>query len=146
MVSTFNAHHWSNPTPALAELARVLRPGGQLRIYDIRGKTLAKLAAGPLPASSIAPSPPHGRRLVGLVLRAVFATFLAEKASESRLEAATETQRSCTRRSPHRGVSRGISLIERTIPVGSAILPRFHLIPAPVGAKRNSTTSPSDIT
>jgi ubiquinone/menaquinone biosynthesis C-methylase UbiE len=82
VISTLSAHHWSDPTRALAELARVLRPGGKLRIYDIRGETLAKLAAGPLPAS-IALSPPQGRRMVSLTLKAVVATLRAEKASEA---------------------------------------------------------------
>ena len=82
VISTLSAHHWSDPTRALAELARVLQPGGKLRIYDIRGETLAKLASGPLPAS-IAPSPPQGRRMVGRALSAVVATLLAEKASDA---------------------------------------------------------------
>ena len=35
VVSTFSMHHWSNPGKGLAEIARVLRPGGVARIYDL---------------------------------------------------------------------------------------------------------------
>lgn len=36
VVSTFSMHHWAGITASVAELARVLRPGGQLWIYDLR--------------------------------------------------------------------------------------------------------------
>jgi ubiquinone/menaquinone biosynthesis C-methylase UbiE len=36
VVSTFSMHHWRAVPPAVAELARVLRPGGALWIYDFR--------------------------------------------------------------------------------------------------------------
>lgn len=36
VVSTLSMHHWGAVPPAVAELARVLRPGGSLWIYDLR--------------------------------------------------------------------------------------------------------------
>jgi ubiquinone/menaquinone biosynthesis C-methylase UbiE len=36
VVSTLSMHHWNDPARALAEIWRVLRPGGQARIYDVR--------------------------------------------------------------------------------------------------------------
>ncbi len=35
VVSTFSLHHWPNPGRGLAEIYRVLRPGGVARIYDL---------------------------------------------------------------------------------------------------------------
>ena len=35
-VSTLSLHHWSDPSQGLAEFHRVLKPGGQLLIFDIR--------------------------------------------------------------------------------------------------------------
>jgi SAM-dependent methyltransferase len=35
VVSTFSLHHWANPAGGLAEIYRVLRPGGVARIYDV---------------------------------------------------------------------------------------------------------------
>ena len=34
VVSSFSSHHWDDPVAAVPELARVLRPGGRLYIYD----------------------------------------------------------------------------------------------------------------
>lgn len=36
VVSTLSLHHWSDPAAVLRELWRVVRPGGQVLIYDIR--------------------------------------------------------------------------------------------------------------
>lgn len=37
VVSTLSSHHWADPAVAVAEQARVLRPGGTLWIFDLRG-------------------------------------------------------------------------------------------------------------
>lgn len=36
VVSTLSMHHWDDPGRAFAEIRRVLRPGGQARLYDVR--------------------------------------------------------------------------------------------------------------
>lgn len=36
IVSTFSLHHWSELKPALEEFYRVLKPGGQFLIFDLR--------------------------------------------------------------------------------------------------------------
>jgi ubiquinone/menaquinone biosynthesis C-methylase UbiE len=36
VVSSLSLHHWDDPGAAAPELARVLRPGGRLHIYDFR--------------------------------------------------------------------------------------------------------------
>jgi ubiquinone/menaquinone biosynthesis C-methylase UbiE len=83
VVSTFSAHHWADPARGLAEQARVLRQGGQLRIYDLRSKNLHELAAGPLPAGlALSGSPDH--RFGGPVLRTLVATLVAVKHSSQR--------------------------------------------------------------
>jgi ubiquinone/menaquinone biosynthesis C-methylase UbiE len=36
VVSTLSMHHWDDPARAFAEIRRVLRPGGEAWIYDVR--------------------------------------------------------------------------------------------------------------
>jgi ubiquinone/menaquinone biosynthesis C-methylase UbiE len=36
IVSSLSLHHWDHPEAAVPELARLLRPGGRLVIYDLR--------------------------------------------------------------------------------------------------------------
>ncbi|HLE59688.1 MAG TPA: class I SAM-dependent methyltransferase [Candidatus Limnocylindria bacterium] len=39
LVSTLSAHHWRDPAAAFREIDRVLRSGGEARIYDVRFAT-----------------------------------------------------------------------------------------------------------
>ena len=36
VVSTLSLHHWSDPVAVLEEVARILRPGGSLLVFDLR--------------------------------------------------------------------------------------------------------------
>jgi SAM-dependent methyltransferase len=49
-LSTLSSHHWSDPGDGFAELGRVLRPGGEARIYDVR---FAALLPSELPALAV---------------------------------------------------------------------------------------------
>lgn len=44
IVSSLSLHHWDDPAAAAGELARVLRPGGRLQIYDFRFAPFDELA------------------------------------------------------------------------------------------------------
>jgi SAM-dependent methyltransferase len=39
VVSTLSMHHWADPAAGLAEIGRVLRPGGRVLIWDFRPGT-----------------------------------------------------------------------------------------------------------
>jgi ubiquinone/menaquinone biosynthesis C-methylase UbiE len=39
IVSTLSLHHWDEPQAAFKEIYRVLKPGGQMLIYDLRRDT-----------------------------------------------------------------------------------------------------------
>jgi ubiquinone/menaquinone biosynthesis C-methylase UbiE len=43
VISTFSLHHWSAPVAVLDEIARVLRPGGALLVFDLRRDLAAPL-------------------------------------------------------------------------------------------------------
>jgi ubiquinone/menaquinone biosynthesis C-methylase UbiE len=45
IVSSLSLHHWDDPESAVPELARVLRAGGSVRIYDFRFAPFEKLVA-----------------------------------------------------------------------------------------------------
>lgn len=45
IVSSISAHHWDDPEGAVPELARVLRPGGRVRIYDFPFAPFDRLAS-----------------------------------------------------------------------------------------------------
>jgi SAM-dependent methyltransferase len=49
VVSTLSMHHWADPMAGLAEIGRVLRPGGRALVWDFR--------AGPVPLHGHLPDP-----------------------------------------------------------------------------------------
>ena len=64
VVSTLSMHHWADPTAGLAEIGRVLRPGGRALVWDFR--------AGRVPLHGHLPDPVE--RTHGSPLRVVTAT------------------------------------------------------------------------
>jgi ubiquinone/menaquinone biosynthesis C-methylase UbiE len=59
IVSSFSLHHWDNPEAAVPELARVLRPGGRLCVYDFQHAPFDALAAAARTTSLFAKHPPQ---------------------------------------------------------------------------------------
>lgn len=55
IISTLSMHHWERKGTVLAELARVIRPGGEIRIYDVWRPELLAAAEGLPLAVTVAP-------------------------------------------------------------------------------------------
>lgn len=64
VISTFSMHHWSDQAAGLREVARVLRPGGQALIWDLRPgvlpfhpqvDTASMLSGSPLGPATVTP-------------------------------------------------------------------------------------------
>jgi ubiquinone/menaquinone biosynthesis C-methylase UbiE len=53
VVSTLSMHHWSDPTSGLAEIGRVLRPGGRALVWDFRPGVVPFHAHVPDPARHV---------------------------------------------------------------------------------------------
>ncbi|WP_051326368.1 class I SAM-dependent methyltransferase [Glycomyces tenuis] len=47
VVASLSAHHWDDPAAGAAEIARVLRPGGRLLVYDMGHAPFDTIAAHP---------------------------------------------------------------------------------------------------
>lgn len=43
VTTSFSVHHWDDPAAAVPELARVLRPGGRLAVYDFEDDSFDRL-------------------------------------------------------------------------------------------------------
>jgi ubiquinone/menaquinone biosynthesis C-methylase UbiE len=77
VVSTLSGHHWADTSTAIAEQARVLRPGGRLWVVDLRAKaTVAITAAFAATFDPAALTNPPMGRLAGAFLRCHRATKL----------------------------------------------------------------------
>ncbi len=77
LVSTLSAHHWLDPATALVEQARVLRPGGQLQVYDLRSRSVERLSE-PAVAAGFEPLS-DGRTRLGRLTNALVGTLVAIK-------------------------------------------------------------------
>ncbi len=59
IVSSLSLHHWDHPEAAVPELARVLRPGGRVYIYDFPFAPFDKLADAARNRSVLNGNPPE---------------------------------------------------------------------------------------
>lgn len=57
VVSSLSLHHWADVPAAARELARVLRPGGRLRVYDVRSAPFDELATATAATGRFAGTP-----------------------------------------------------------------------------------------
>ena len=70
IVSSISQHHWTDVEGAIKDLRRVLRPGGQLWIYDVRFALRRATAAARAEFSSVRKEPVRTSRLpIRLVAR-----------------------------------------------------------------------------
>lgn len=60
VVSTLSVHHWDDLAAAGPELDRVLRPGGEIRVYDLRSSPFTELA-GAVPGRPVQAGPTRFR-------------------------------------------------------------------------------------
>jgi len=69
IVSSLSLHHWDEPEAAVPELARVLRPGGRLVVYDLRFAPFDKLATAARDGGFFTGQPPQRTEVrTGVVL------------------------------------------------------------------------------
>jgi SAM-dependent methyltransferase len=66
VVSTLSLHHWPDPASGLAEIYRVLKPGGEVRIYDL-AHWLWRPARGRDRLTQLATASPFGEGEVEIV-------------------------------------------------------------------------------
>jgi ubiquinone/menaquinone biosynthesis C-methylase UbiE len=59
VVSSLSLHHWDHPDAAVLELARVLRPGGRVYVYDFPSAPFDRLADAAWNRSVLNGSPPE---------------------------------------------------------------------------------------
>jgi ubiquinone/menaquinone biosynthesis C-methylase UbiE len=59
IVSSLSLHHWDHPEAAVPELARILRPGGRVHIYDFPFAPFDKLADAARTRSVLNRRPPQ---------------------------------------------------------------------------------------
>jgi ubiquinone/menaquinone biosynthesis C-methylase UbiE len=57
VVSTLSMHHWANPTAGLAEIGRVLGPGGHALVWDFRAGAVPLHGRLPDPVKQVVSSP-----------------------------------------------------------------------------------------